>query len=188
MISSLQGSISHLGVDRVTLVVGGVGFSIQLTSRHAAKLAVGQEILLQTKLVVREDDLSLFGFQDQEEGSLFDLMCGVNGIGPKLAMTALSGLPAELMVNAINAQDESAFRAVPGIGPKTAKLVLITLSGKVGLSRGTRLNENVLQAMLQLGADEVSSRQLLASLDQSLSESELLKQALSKLGRSKLGS
>jgi len=103
-------------------------------------------------------------------------------------MTELSGVPAELMVNAINAQDESAFRAVPGIGPKTAKLVLITLSGKVGLSRGTRLNENVLQAMLQLGADEVSSRQLLASLDQSLSESELLKQALSKLGRSKLGS
>lgn len=188
MISSLQGSISQLGVDRVTLVVSGVGFSIQLTSRHAAKLKVGQELLLQTKLVVREDDLSLFGFQDQEEAALFDQLCAVNGIGPKLAMTTLSGLPPELLVNAINSQDESAFRAVPGIGPKTAKLVLITLSGKVGLSRGVRLNENVLQAMLQLGGDEVTSRQLLATLDQSLSESELLKLALSELGRSKLGS
>ena len=188
MISSLQGSISQLGVDRVTLVVSGVGFSIQVTSRHAAKLKVGQELLLQTKLVVREDDLSLFGFQDQEEAALFDQLCAVNGIGPKLAMTTLSGLPPELLVNAINSQDESAFRAVPGIGPKTAKLVLITLSGKVGLSRGVRLNENVLQAMLQLGGDEVTSRQLLATLDQSLSESELLKLALSELGRSKLGS
>lgn len=188
MISSLQGSISQLGVDRVTLVVSGVGFSIQLTSRHAAKLKVGQELLLQTKLVVREDDLSLFGFQDQEEAALFDQLCAVNGIGPKLAMTTLSGLPPELLVNAINSQDESAFRAVPGIGPKTAKLVLITLSGKVGLSRGVRLNENVLQAMLQLGGDEVTSRQLLATLDQSLSESELLKLALSELGRLKLGS
>jgi len=188
VISSLQGSISQLGVDRVTLVVSGVGFSIQVTSRHAAKLKVGQELLLQTKLVVREDDLSLFGFQDQEEAALFDQLCAVNGIGPKLAMTTLSGLPPELLVNAINSQDESAFRAVPGIGPKTAKLVLITLSGKVGLSRGVRLNENVLQAMLQLGGDEVTSRQLLATLDQSLSESELLKLALSELGRSKLGS
>ncbi len=188
MISSLQGVISHLGSDRVTLVVNGVGFSVQLTHRHAAKLEVGEELLLETKLVVREDDLSLFGFQDQEEASLFDLLCSVNGIGSKLAMTTLSGLPPELLVNAINSQDESAFRAVPGIGPKTAKLVLLTLGGKVGPSRGVRLNENVLQAMMQLGSDEASSRQLLATLDQSLSESELLKLALSELGRTKLGS
>ncbi|MDG2496917.1 MAG: Holliday junction ATP-dependent DNA helicase RuvA [Aquiluna sp.] len=188
MISSLQGSISAIGTDRVTLVLGGIGFSIQVTSRHAAKLEVGQELLLQTKLVVREDDLSLFGFQDQEEASLFEHLCSVNGIGPKLAMTTLSGLPPQLLVNAINSQDESAFRAVQGIGPKTAKLVLITLQGKVGLSKGVRLNENVLQAMLQLGGDEASSRKLLATLDQTLSESDMLKLALSKLGRSKLGS
>jgi Holliday junction DNA helicase RuvA len=166
--------------------VSGVGFSIQVTSRHSAKLAVGQEILIQTKLVVREDDLSLFGFQTSQEAELFDLLCGVNGIGPKLAMTTLSGLTGELLVNAINSQDESAFRAIPGIGPKTAKLVLITLSGKVGLSSSVRVNENVLQAMLQLGGDELASRKLLSSLDQSLSESTLLKQALAELGRSKL--
>jgi Holliday junction DNA helicase RuvA len=101
-------------------------------------------------------------------------------------MTTLSGLTGELLVNAINSQDESAFRAIPGIGPKTAKLVLITLSGKVGLSSSVRVNENVLQAMLQLGGDELASRKLLSSLDQSLSESALLKQALAELGRSKL--
>lgn len=187
MISSLQGTIGHLGADRITLVVAGVGFSITVTSRHSSKLSVGQELLIQTKLVVREDDLSLFGFQSNQEAELFDLLCGVNGIGPKLAMTTLSGLTGELLINAINAQDESAFRAIPGIGPKTAKLVLITLSGKVGLSSSTRVNENVLQAMLQLGGDELTSRKLLASLDQSLSESALLKQALAELGRSKLG-
>jgi Holliday junction DNA helicase RuvA len=99
----------------------------------------------------------------------------------------MSGLTAELLINAINAQDESSFRAIPGIGPKTAKLVLITLNGKVGLSSSTRVNENVLQAMLQLGGDELTSRKLLAGLDQSLTESALLKQALAELGRSKLG-
>ena len=156
MISSLQGTVSHLGQDRLTFVVSGVGFSIQVTSRHAAKLSVGQEFLIQTKLVVREDDLSLFGFQTGQEAELFDLLCGVNGIGPKLAMTTLSGLTGDLLVNSINAQDESAFRAIPGIGPKTAKLVLITLSGKVGLSSSVSVNENVLQAMLQLGGDELA--------------------------------
>tara|TARA_B110000503_G_scaffold24536_1_gene38802 strand:+ start:557 stop:1090 length:534 start_codon:yes stop_codon:yes gene_type:complete len=177
-----------LGQDRLTLVVSGVGFSIQVTSRHAAKLSVGQELLIQTKLVVREDDLSLFGFQTSQEAELFDLLCGVNGIGPRLAMTTLSGLTGDLLVNAINSQDESAFRSIPGIGPKTAKLVLITLSGKVGLSSSVRVNENVLQAMLQLGGDEIASRKLLSSLDQSLSESALLKLALAELGRSKLTS
>ena len=188
MVSSLQGTISQLGQDRLTLVVSGVGFSIQVTSRHSAKLSVGQELLIQTKLVVREDDLSVFGFQTGQEAELFDLLCGVNGIGPKLAMTTLSGLTGELLVNAINSQDENAFRAIPGIGPKTAKLVLITLSGKVGLSSSVRVNENVLQAMLQLGGDELASRKLLSSLDQSLSESALLKLALAELGRSKLTS
>ena len=188
MISSLQGKISQLNHDRITLVVSGVGFSIQVTGRHSSKLSVGQEILIQTKLVVREDDLSLFGFQSNQEADLFDLLCSVNGIGPKLAMTTLSGLTADLLVNAINAEDENAFRSIPGIGPKTAKLVLITLSGKVGLSSSPAVNETVLQAMLQLGGDELTSRKLLASLDQSLSESALLKQALAELGRSKLGS
>jgi len=130
----------------------------------------------------------LFGFQSNKEADLFDLLCGVNGIGPKLAMTTLSGLSADLLVSAINAQDENAFRAIPGIGPKTAKLVLITLHGKVGLSSSSKVNENVLQAMLQLGGDELTSRKLLANLDQSLSESVLLKQALAELGRSKLNS
>ena len=186
MISSLHGTISHIQSDRVTLVVSGVGFSVALTSRHAQKLSVGQELTLATKLVVREDDLSLFGFQSQQELDLFDLLCGVNGIGPKLAMTTLSGLSAELLVNAVNNQDEGAFRSIAGIGPKTAKLVLISLSGKVGASSSPKLNENVLQAMLQLGGEEYASRELLSSLDQSLSESKLLKLALAQLGKAKL--
>jgi Holliday junction DNA helicase RuvA len=101
-------------------------------------------------------------------------------------MTTLSGLSAELLVNAVNNQDEGAFRSIAGIGPKTAKLVLISLSGKVGASSSPKLNENVLQAMLQLGGEEYASRKLLSSLDQSLSESELLKLALAQLGKAKL--
>lgn len=186
MISTLQGTLAQVHTDRVVLVVSGIGFTVNLTTRHAQKLSVGMDLMLDTKLVVREDDLSLFGFQSQHELELFDLLCSVSGIGPKLAMTTLSGLSAELLVNAVNNQDEQAFRAVPGIGPKTAKLVLISLSGKVGASSSSKINENVLQAMVQLGSDEYAARELLASLDQSLSESELLKLALSQLGKAKL--
>ena len=186
MISILQGKVSQVHSDRVVFMVSGVGYSVFLTTRHSMKLSVGMEITIDTKLIVREDDMSLFGFQSQAELELFDLLCGVNGIGPKLAMTTLSGLTPELLINAVNNQDEQAFRAIPGIGPKTAKLVLISLSGKVGTSSSPRLNENVLQAMVQLGGDEFASRKLLATLDQSLSESELLKQALAELGKAKL--
>ena len=92
MISLLNGTIVDLSLDRAVVMVGGVGFSVSLTHRHAIKLAVGQEISLQTKLVVREDDLSLYGFESQTDASYFDLLCSVSGIGPKLAMTILGDL------------------------------------------------------------------------------------------------
>lgn len=186
MISQLNGTIAELSLDRAVVLVGGVGFSVALTHRHAIKLSSGQEVSLQTKLVVREDDLSLYGFESQTDAGYFDLLCSVSGIGPKLAMTILGGLDSQGIANAVNSQDEAVFRAIPGVGPKTAKLLLISLGGKVGLSSRSAVNDKVLQALIQLGTDPSRAIKVLEALPTSASDAELLKMALSELGRGKL--
>lgn len=186
MISQLTGTVVELSLDKVIISVGGVGFSVSLTSRHAMKLSQGQELTLRTKLVVREDDLSLYGFESSTDAEYFDLLCSVSGIGPKLAMTILGGLNAEGIANAVNSQNEAAFRAISGVGPKTAKLLIVALGGKVGISSASPVNQNVLQALTQLGTDPVRATTILSELPSGLSEAELLKKALTELGRTKL--
>lgn len=186
MISQLEGRLVDLSLDRAVVMVGGVGFSVALTPKHSLKLKEGQEVTLKTKLVVREDDLSLYGFETGADAEYFDLLCSVNGIGPKLAMTILGGFDSQGISNAVNAQDEAAFRAIPGVGPKTAKLLLISLGGKVGLSTSSRVNQTVLQALTQLGTDVTRATRVLEALPKDSSDAELLKLALSELGKGKL--
>ena len=186
MISTLSGTIASLGVDSCVIEVGGVGLHVHLTPRHILKLRTGDKTSIDTRLVVREDELSLFGFQSAQEREQFDLLCSVSGIGPKLAMTTLAGMDAIGIANAVNNQDEAALRAIPGIGPKTAKLILISLGGKVGLSAATPEKERVLQALLQLGTEESQARKVLSEIDGSLGESEALRAALAELGKGKL--
>lgn len=186
MISQLSGTLYDLNLDRAVVMVGGIGFSVALTPRHSLKLSVGSEVNLRTKLVVREDDLSLYGFESDTDALYFDLLCAVSGIGPKLAMVILGGLDAANIANAVNTQNEAAFRAIPGVGPKTAKLLLISLGGKVGISSSAGVNETVLQALTQLGTDPMRAAKVLSELPADLSDADLLKQALSSLGRSKL--
>lgn len=186
MISRLDGTLAELGLDRAVLMVGGVGFLVSLTPKHALKLKVGHEVTIQTKLVVREDDLSLYGFESSTDAEFFDLLCSVSGIGPKLAMTILGGLDSQGITNAVNAQDEAVFRAIPGVGPKTAKLLLISLGGKVGISATKPVNQKVLEALTQLGTDPAKAIRVLESLPEELPEAELLKLALSELGKGKL--
>ena len=186
MISQLHGQLIELTLDRAVVLVGGVGFSVALTPKHALKLNSGQDVSLQTKLVVREDDLSLYGFESATDAEYFDLLCSVSGIGPKLAMTILGGLDSQGITNAVNLQDEAVFRAIPGVGPKTAKLLLISLGGKVGLSANTSVNQTVLQALTQLGTDSSRAIKVLEQLPKEASDAELLKLALSELGKGKL--
>jgi Holliday junction DNA helicase RuvA len=166
-------------------MVAGVGFRVAITPRFSLKLRLDQDLEIVTKLVVREDDLALFGFESQGEQESFDLLCSVSGIGPKLAMTVLSGMDAQQIANAVNAQDDSAFRAISGIGPKTAKLIVISLANKVGLSSSSPRSK-VLEALLQLGTDEALARDILSQLTDDLDNSAALKQALALLGKSKL--
>ncbi len=185
MIELLFGKVVRLSTDSLTLMVSGVGFRVAITPRFSLKLRLQQELELVTKLVVREDDLSLFGFENSAEQEAFDLLCSVSGIGPKLAMTVLSGMDAQQIANAVNSQDDAAFKAISGIGPKTAKLIVISLANKVGLSSSSPRSK-VLEALLQLGTDEVMARDILTQLPEDLDNSAALKAALALLGKSKL--
>ena len=185
MISTLTGAILELSNDSVVISVSGVGYEVRVTPRHLLNLKVSAEATLHTRMVVREDDVSLFGFSDRQERDQFDLLCSVSGIGPKLAMTVLSGMDSQQIANAVNSQDDASFRAISGIGPKTAKLIVISLANKVGLSSSSPRSQ-VLEALLQLGTDEGRAREILTQLPDDLDNSAALKQALALLGKSKL--
>lgn len=185
MISILTGNIIHTSLDRVVVDVSGVGFEVGITPRHSMKLSLGSAVTLFTRMIVKEDDISLFGFDSMGERELFDQLCSVSGIGPKLALTTLSGLNEQALRNAIADQDELVFKAIPGIGPKTAKLIILSLTGKVGLSMKSHY-PNVIAALAQLGTDDKKAAQIVAALESGLSDSEALKLALSQLGSGKL--
>lgn len=185
MISVLTGNISHTNLDRVVLEISGIGFEVALTMRHVIKLKVGDRATLFTRLVVREDDLSLYGFESSSERELFDQLCSVSGIGPKLALTTLSGLEASALRNAIIEQNEMVFKAIPGIGPKTAKLIILSLSGKVGVAERSHY-PNVQAALAQLGTNDSQAVKALSAIEPGLTDSQALKAALAALSAGKL--
>ena len=115
----------------VVIDLHGAGMRGFVPTRTSSVLRQGEEALLHTTLVVREDDLSLYGFTLSEERDTFDLLCGVNGVGPKSALGILSEMTVDDIGHAVATDDDSAFRAVSGIGPKTAKLITLSLQGKI---------------------------------------------------------
>ena len=186
MISLVSGQVRAITSVSATVMVGGVGYEIFLAPRHLVGLRGGDEVTLHTRLIVREDDMSLFGFQSARERELFDELNAVSGIGPKLALTVLSGMDPDEIVEAVASQDEARFRAVPGVGPKTAKLILISLGGKTTLQSSNPKSSKVLAALAQLGADDQKARRVLSELPGDLDEGEMLKRALASLGKEKL--
>ena len=135
MISSLRGTVLSASGGTAVIEVGGVGFAVQLTPDHVLSLRVGDEAFVHTSLIVREDALSLFGFADLEQLQVFELLNGVSGVGPKSAIGVLSVLSPDQIASAVAADDDAPFRKVSGIGPKTAKLIVVSLTGKLAAAR-----------------------------------------------------
>ncbi|EPR76049.1 Holliday junction DNA helicase RuvA [Leifsonia rubra CMS 76R] len=131
MISSLRGTVLVAGGTSIVVEVGGIGLSVSVTPEHAGSVRVGAETHVNTALIVREDDLSLYGFRTIDELEVFALLRGVTGVGPKSAMGVLAALSPDDIARAVAEDNDSAFRKVSGIGPKTAKLIVLNLAGKV---------------------------------------------------------
>jgi Holliday junction DNA helicase RuvA len=191
VIASLRGTVLEAAGSLLVLEVAGVGYAVTVTPDHALSVRHGEVVLLHTAMVVREDDIALFGFQSREELAVFDLLRGVTGVGPKSAMGVLAALSPSDIAAAVVAEDDAAFRKVSGIGPKTAKLIVVSLTGKlidirpaapVAAPRGA----DVLVALVGLGYPERSAQ---AALDDVLAErpderqtAVLLRAALQLLG------
>jgi Holliday junction DNA helicase RuvA len=131
VISSVRGTVLSCSSNSVVVEVGGVGLAIQVTPEHALALREGDTAFIHTSLIVREDSLSLFGFETPDQLEIFHLLLGVTGVGPKSAIGVLSTLGPGQVAAAVDAEDDKPFRKVSGIGPKTAKLIVVSLAGKV---------------------------------------------------------
>src|SRR3954447_7575257 len=129
MIARLRGTVAARTGAGVVIDVGGVGYLVAATPRVRAP--VGEETTVETYLHVREDALQLYGFASAEERELFELLLGVSGVGPKVALAIVSGsTPGELR-RAIVRDDTARFEAIPGIGRKTAQRVVLELKEKL---------------------------------------------------------
>ncbi len=200
MIASLRGTVLAADSTTVVIEVGGVGLAVQVTPQHALSLRIGSEATLRTALIVREDDLSLFGFAEADELSVFDLLRGVTGVGPKSAMGVLAAMTPEQVASAVAVEDDAAFRRVPGIGPKTAKLIVVSLAGKLAVtaSRQSRptaassVRDDVTVALVGLGWPERVAMQAVDDAMSSAPDSDrqsvpaLLRLALAALGPGQL--
>jgi Holliday junction DNA helicase RuvA len=182
LIARLRGKPVARRADGLVLDVGGVGYLLQVTPSALRRAEGAGEVSLETYLHVREDALHLYGFADEAERELFELLLGVNGVGPKVALAIVSGSrPAELR-RAIVLEDTARFEAIPGIGRKTAQRVVLELKEKMGsvVVGAEPGGLDARDALVELGYSLVEAERALASIDPELSSEERVRLALRK--------
>ena len=132
MIASVSGRVAAVSPDGTVVEVGGIGLAVQCTPGTIARLQVGETARLSTSLVVREDSLTLYGFADDDERQLFELLQTANGVGPRLAQAVLAIHPPREVRRAVSMADVKALMQVPGIGKKGAERLILELRDRLG--------------------------------------------------------
>jgi holliday junction DNA helicase RuvA len=181
VISRLRGTVAARTPAGIVLDVGGVGYLVAATPRVTAR--VGDEATIETHLHVREDALQLYGFANADERELFELLLGVSGIGPKVALAIVSGSPPAELRRAIARDDLARFEAIPGIGRKTAQRVVMELKDKLGEPAAAGSQSGALlarDALVELGWTVIDADRALAEVDESLTVEEQVRSALKR--------
>ncbi|MCG0290229.1 Holliday junction branch migration protein RuvA [Streptomyces sp. PSAA01] len=137
MIAFVSGPVAAVAPDTAVIEVGGIGMALQCTPATLAGLRVGQQARLATSLVVREDSLTLYGFADDDERQVFELLQTASGVGPRLAQAMLAVHSPDALRLAVSTGDEKALTAVPGIGKKGAQRLLLELKDRLGEPLGS---------------------------------------------------
>jgi Holliday junction DNA helicase RuvA len=132
VIAFVRGTVAALGLTSAVIEVGGVGLEVQCTPNTLAELRRGAEATLPTSMVVREDSLTLFGFADDDEKQMFELVQTASGVGPKLAQAMLAVHSPEAIRRAVASDDVKTLTAVPGIGQKGAQRIILELRDRIG--------------------------------------------------------
>lgn len=200
MIASVRGAVRHVGLDRVVVEVGGVGMLLHTTPATASALHLGQEALLATTLVVREDSLTLYAFGSDDERDIFEQVQTVSGVGPRIALAMLSVLAPDRLRAAVTSSDLATLTKVPGIGKKGAERIVLELRDKLGMPSGAAAGataapagptaawrDQVAEALVGLGysakqAEDAVSRAAEAA-PAGADVSAMLRAALRELGR-----
>ena len=191
MISSLSGVVKSIKQGSVVVEVGGVGLLVNLAPRSAAALTVGTHVSLHTVLVVREDALTLYGFENNSAREMFELLQTVTGIGPKVAQSALNIFETPELVSAISHEQSEILERIPGLGKKGAQRVVLELREKVGsfemreVSAASTWRDQITSALLGLGFSARESQDRIDQLSNVFSDvstvsiADLLKASLS---------
>jgi len=185
LISFLRGTVAHVGLSTAVIDLNGAGMSVFATPQTLSHLKVGTEAKLFTSMIVREDSLTLFGFADDDEREVFDVLLSVSGVGPRLALAVLAVHEPEAIRVAAHTGDGKTFTKVPGIGPKVAGRIVLELAGKL-VPHGTgpsaqpqasikaEWKPQVVAAMTSLGWSEKDAT---GSIDKAMADSPELVEA-----------
>ncbi len=167
MIHRLRGQLVEKDMEGVVVDVGGVGYRASTSGTTLRALpSIGEECVLHTRMVVREDAMLLFGFADREERAAFDSLTAVSKIGPKLALSILSALTPQEVAEAVGRGDIVKLASVPGLGKKTAERLVLELRGKNLAAFDPGINGG------NAGGPYVEAREALTALGYSLEEAE----------------
>ncbi len=171
MISSIRGKITRKGSDYIILEVGGIGYQVYVPHPYPQQVRTGETSSLYTHLVVREDSLTLYGFPQGDEVEMFELLIGVNGVGPRLALETLSTHSPEVIRRAVVRKQDGVFSQVSGVGSKTAQKIILYLEDRVSAAEDAQpasemsdTNTEVQEALVALGYSVVEAQTALQTI------------------------
>jgi len=193
MIAHLRGKLISRHPNQVIVEAAGVGYDVTISVPTFSELpSVGSEVALHIHTHVREDQLALYGFLRPEEKQLFEKLLTVSGIGPKLAITILSGMAAQEMATAIRGNDVSRLTKIPGIGRKTAERMVLELRDKLPPAGADQVHavpslsatqEDVLSALVNLGYQRTAAEKALSTVEKAGSFDNMFRAALTAMSK-----
>jgi len=177
MIATLRGEVSQIEENAIVIEVGGVGMRVFVPATLRSSLKTGEKAFLYTHLVVREDALTLYGFESQADRELFNILLGVDGVGPKVALSVLSTMTLDAVQRAVFADEPEVLSRVPGVGKKTAQKMALHLKDKLkptdALTKVAAMSDKdseVLAALTALGYSVVEAQAAIQSIPKDASD------------------
>lgn len=190
MIYALKGILFEKQLDFVVIEVCGVFYRVNLFQNEIKKLDLNSEVFVYTYFFVSRDmDFVLYGFADKNDISLFELLIGVSGIGPKTAFSILAFKGSTNLINAIKNADKSFFKPIKGVGEKQALKIIVDLQSKVGkvleinLAPNSKEDSEILEALSSMGYARDVCSEILSTLSKDLSEQEKIKKIISQISK-----
>lgn len=193
MISFIKGALVSTDEEGAVIEVNGIGYRVAMSLISISKLgSIGSQVQVLTHMYVREDAVVLYGFSDAEERALFERLITISGVGPKVALSALSRFEPQELIGAIVAQDVSAVQKIPGVGKKTASRIVLELKDVLAQSElgplfaparaDSQSVSAATDALLSMGFTSAEAELALKGAPDDASDSELLRYALKRLG------